>query len=441
LDISEVATIPKRRHQPPSRQARVVLAAIAGGVMGALGGAIIGASVSPPNGAVVGAALGALGLAISEGVAGALRQPGKTKSLAPRLLAGAFVGAVFGVLLTQVFGPMAPLALGLIVGALSGLFSFAVRRLALGVAASLLGGLGVLALPGGAHPAVLGAAVVLAYQAASAALFRDEPLEVVGERVHKSRVRFVVPFEANRQYVGADYFRDLARARGAGFKRNAPDIGIVESMDALRGPRFDPDKVDPLIREFYEHTSRFKLSIAPVWRRRMLPFYWLFKRYLAQPIGQANLPFDVAEAQRGIVSVIDTIDFEGDNLIDVRGWVRAFEDSGEPIYVGAYTTFRHEDIGYVSVGFPLPASNFTATLLPHNHDGSGFLLKSHGTGLPFPGHYLSVIEADELTVFKLPTFGEEIEVYVRDGQLRTDHRFYLGGLNFLTLYYTMDRAG
>jgi len=252
-------------------------------------------------------------------------------------------------------------------------------------------------------------------------------------------VRYVVPFEANSKYVGADFFKDLARERGGGFKRNAPDVGIVESMEALRGPRFDPSRVDPLIREFYEHTSRFTLSIVPVWRRRMKPLYWLFKRYLARPIGQANLPFDVEEAQRGVVSYIDTIDFECDDIIDLRGWVRAFEASGEAIYVGVYTTFRHEGVGYVSVGFPLPASNFTATLLPHNHNGKDFLLKSHGTGLPFPGHYVSVIEDDRLTVFRLPTFGEEIEVYVRDEQLRTDHRFYLGGLNFLTLYYTMTR--
>jgi uncharacterized membrane protein len=439
--MSEVATIPKRRRQPPSRQARAVLAAITGGLMGAVGGAIIGASVSPSNGALIGAVLGAMMLAISEGVTDALRQPGQTKPLAQRIFSGAFFGAVFGTLLTQVFGPIAPLALGLIVGALSGLFSFAVKRMALGIVVGLLGGLVASAIPGGAHPAVLGGAVVLVYRVMSAALFRGVPLEVMGERVPKSQVRYVVPFEANSQYVGADYFRDLARARGGGFKRNAPGIGIVESMGVLRGPRFDPDKVDPLIREFYEHTSRFKLSIVPVWRRRMLPLYWLFKRYLAQPIGQANLPFDVAEAQRGIVSYIDTIDFEGDDLIDVRGWVRVFEESGEAIYVGVYTTFRHEDIGYVSVGFPLPASNFTATLLPHNHDGGGFLLKSHGTRLPFPGHYVSVIEGDELTVFKLPTFGEEIEVYVRNGRLRTDHRFYLSGLDFLTLYYTIERTG
>jgi hypothetical protein len=37
----------------------------------------------------------------------------------------------------------------------------------------------------------------------------------------------------------------------------------------------------------------------------------------------------------------------------------------------------------------------------------------------------------------MPTFGEEIEVYVQDGQIKTDHRFYLGGFKFLTLFYSI----
>ena len=63
-----------------------------------------------------------------------------------------------------------------------------------------------------------------------------------------------------------------------------------------------------------------------------------------------------------MVSTIDTIDLDGDEEIDIRGWIRTFADSGKPIYVGIYTSFRHEDRGYVSVGFPIPSANFTATL-------------------------------------------------------------------------------
>ena len=122
----------------------------------------------------------------------------------------------------------------------------------------------------------------------------------------------------------------------------------------------------PLIREFYEHTSRFKLSIVPEWRPWMKPGYELFKRVVAEPLGQAAIPSNIEEAQRGMVSTIDTIDLDGDEEIDIRGWIRTFADSGKPIYVGIYTSFRHEDRGYVSVGFPIPSANFTATLLPRN---------------------------------------------------------------------------
>ena len=53
----------------------------------------------------------------------------------------------------------------------------------------------------------------------------------------------------------------------------------------------------------------------------------------------------------------------------VRGWIRSRADTGEPIYVGIYTTYRHEGRGYVSVGFPLPQASFTATLLPQGPAG------------------------------------------------------------------------
>ena len=72
--------------------------------------------------------------------------------------------------------------------------------------------------------------------------------------------------------------------------------------------------------------------------------------------------------------------------------------------------------------------------------GRHFLLKSRNTGLDYPGHYLSTNEDGELTVLALPSFNEEIEVYLADGWLRTDHRFYLGDQIFLTLYYTIQRA-
>jgi hypothetical protein len=46
-----------------------------------------------------------------------------------------------------------------------------------------------------------------------------------------------------------------------------------------------------------------------------------------------------------------------------------------------------------------------------------------------------------LTVIKLLYFQEQIFVYVVDGDLSTDHSFYLAGQRFLTLHYEIERLG
>jgi hypothetical protein len=42
-------------------------------------------------------------------------------------------------------------------------------------------------------------------------------------------------------------------------------------------------------------------------------------------------------------------------------------------------------------------------------------------------------------VLKLLSFQEEIHVFVADGELKTDHSFYLAAQRFLTLRYEIER--
>ena len=317
-------------------------------------------------------------------------------------------------------------------GALVGLLGVRPLKLVLGVAVGVVVGLLV------AEPALAAALVAVVYRLLAAFAYRRRPLvRIMAEQVPADELRYVVPFEARSRYVGADYVEQLAHVSGGTFRRNPPDVGILASLDSLAGPTFDAARVHPLIREFYEHTSRFKLSIVPEWRTWMKPAYELFKRVVAEPLGQAAIPSNIEEAQRGMVSTIDTISFDGE-AIDIRGWIRTFADSGKPIYVGIYTSFRHEDRGYVSVGFPIPSSNFTATLEPHNIDGDGLELSSRSS-LEFPGHYLSAVQDGSLTVLKLLAFHERIHVGVDDGELKTEHSFSLAGQRFLTLHYEIER--
>jgi len=312
--------------------------------------------------------------------------------------------------------------------------------------------------------AIVAAATMLTYRTVSALVFRDAQVSLLAERVPAEELPFVVPREARSRYVGTGYVRALAEELGGSYVEDAPDAGIVASLDELAGPDFDPGVVDPGVREFYEHTTRFRLDIVPEWRMWVRPGYLLYRTLVARPLGQANVPMNQRETQRGIRSRIDTITLpdtlpdtapgapphtapgtaphsrSDHDAVDVRGWIRSFTDTDEPIYVGIYTTYRDHERGYVSVGFPVPHGSFTATLLPRARPGGGLVLTSR-SDLNHPGHYLAYIdpESRELTALAVHGFAEELDVYVDGDELRAEHAFWVFGFPFLVLHYRMFR--
>jgi hypothetical protein len=96
-----------------------------------------------------------------------------------------------------------------------------------------------------------------------------------------------------------------------------------------------------------------------------------YRTLVARPLGQANVLMNQRETQRGIRSRIDTITRPDQDIGAVRGWIHSFTDTDELIYVGIYTTYRHDGRGYVSVGLPVPQGSFTATLQRQARDLCG----------------------------------------------------------------------
>ena len=125
----------------------------------------------------------------------------------------------------------------------------------------------------------------LAFRTLSAVVFRDPQVELLAEQVEAADLPFVVPLEARTGYVGTGYVRDLAAVLGGDYRADAPDVGIVASLDELAGPELDPAAVDPRVREFYEHTTRFTLDIVPKWRAWVRPGYLLYRTLVARPAG------------------------------------------------------------------------------------------------------------------------------------------------------------
>ena len=406
------------------------------GFSAAIGG-LAGASLAAHRGvkaAAGGALIGAVGLGASEAVARARQKEGEIPALWQRIAVSTAMAAPLGWVAGKVTGA-GPLVVGTATGTVAGAMGLRPQKVAMGPIVGAAVGQALAPAPA----AVVASSTVLAFRSLSALLFRDAQVSLLAERVSAADLPFVVPRPARSRYVGTGYVRDLAEELGAGYTADNPETGIVASLDALAGPEFDPAEVDPAVREFYEHTTRFALDIVPQWRMWVRPGYLLYRTAVARPLGQASIPMNQREAQRGIRSRIDTLTGV-DGTVSVRGWIRSFADDDEPIMVGIYTTYAHEGQGYVSVGFPVPEGSFTATLRPQSRSDRGLTLTSRVDDGQ-AGHYLTYVDpaADELTVLAVNGFEEQLDVFVEDGVLRAEHAFWVFGFPFLTLHYRIER--
>ncbi|GAA4724203.1 hypothetical protein [Phytohabitans rumicis] len=408
------------------------------GLIGALAGAAVTASWGT-RAALLGALAGAALLVASEAVARARQRPGEIPALWSRIVMSAALVAPLGWAAGWLTGA-GPVLVGVVTGAVVGLLGVRPHKVVLGPVLGAAIGWALSAGDWAAPAAIVSATTVVAFRTLSALIFRDPQVSLLAEEVDQEELPFVVPLESRTAYVGTGYVRELAEVLGGGYRADAPDVGIVADFDELAGPGFDPAAVDPRVREFYEHTTRFTLDIVPRWRLWVRPGYLLYRGLLARPLGQANVPMNQKETQRGVRSRIDTISPGQDGAVAVRGWIRSFADTDEPIYVGIYTTYRHAGRGYVSVGFPLPHASFTATLEPRPRPDGGLVLSSR-SDLDQPGHYLTYIDPDsrQLTTLAVHGFAEQLDVYVAGGELRAEHAFWVFGLPFLVLDYTIRR--
>jgi hypothetical protein len=413
-------------------------------VIGALAGAALTGHRSR-QAAILGTIAGAAGLAAVDAAARARQRPGEIPALWSRIITSGAMAAPAGWLAQRLTGA-GPLPVAAIAGSAAGALGLRPQKVLLGPVVGAAVGLGFSAARQAGHSAGSGQAGALAaatavtgYRVTAAVLFRDPQVSLLAERVRPAEVPFVVPLASQTRYVGTGYVRSLAAVLGGVYTPDVADIGIVASLDALAGPSFSPDSVDPLVREFYEHTTRFALDIVPQWRLWVRPGYLLYRTLLARPLGQANVPMSQREAQHGVRSRIDTIT-GADGAVSVRGWIRSDASTGTPIYVGIYTTYRHAGRGYVSVGFPLPQASFTATLVPSLRSDGGMILDSRSP-LDQPGHYLTLIDqpTGELTTAAVRGFAERLEVYCSADELRAEHSFWVFGFPFLVLHYRIHR--
>ncbi|HVM44429.1 MAG TPA: YndJ family transporter, partial [Candidatus Thermoplasmatota archaeon] len=219
-----------------------------------------------------------------------------------------------------------------------------------------------------------------------------------------------IPFSAlrSRGRTGPDFFERT----GASEARPTPPTGLVDDLAAYRRADFDPERVAPAVRAFYERTQEHALLVVPRWNRLFRPLGRLYGLY-ALAVGQMCFPMEEAASGRRVRSIVVAVRADVDGRQNVRAWVRTYEDTGEPAYVAAYATHEERGQTYMNIAFPFPGWNLTSILrLEHLGEG-GVLLTSRATPTTWGDQGVYVVGRRGRV--RLP-INETIRVWTKDGR-------------------------
>lgn len=278
-----------------------------------------------------------------------------------------------------------------------------------------------------------------AMSAAAAAGIRQW-IRLSGRRIIRKNAAWLDCPMGPRGRIGAEFYSYLAEREHLEI-RPSPDAGLIPDFDALKGAGFDPAKVRPEIRDFYERTSRYRLD---AWSEAAVStrfFLWGLTRAVSRQMDQLNFPVSSLELAGGMTSeVIPMVDADGQ--LRYTGWLRRMVATERVIYTGLYSIQR--PAAYpdpcVKVSFPLPLGSSTVFLRPEAQPDGSFKLISSGSRFGDPGFYRMVeVDSDHWRVRFLSTLREVFHVYVdKQDTLRTEHLVRFVGFAPLRLHYRME---
>jgi hypothetical protein len=267
-------------------------------------------------------------------------------------------------------------------------------------------------------------------------------VRVTGRRVRKDEAPWLNCPMGPRGQIGVEFYATLAEREQLSIEKSS-DAGLVPDFGVFARDGFDPSQVRKDVRDFYEHTARFRLeawSEAPILTRF---FLWGLTRFVSRQMEQLNFPVSSLELAGGMSSeVLSMVDSQGRRVY--TGWSRCLVKSKQVIYTGLYSTERPggDGVPCVKVSFPLPLGSATVFLRPDVDADGSFRLVSAGRRFGDPGFYRMVeIDENHWKVRYIRTLREFFHVYVDDqGTLRTDHVVKFLGLTALRLHYRLEET-
>lgn len=240
--------------------------------------------------------------------------------------------------------------------------------------------------------------------------------------------------------VGDTWLATAAARLDGQLVAEGPASGLLASMSALDGPGFSANDLDHRIRDFYEHTARWRMEVWTSWSPVFWPGGELVSRLFGKRVQQFALPMRPLEVAHGIDSRLSIIADDAGHQLGAA-WLRTLCATGDYVFSGLYSvrSLPGADRPSVHVAFPLESGNVQVFLRPYAEDGA-LVLASPRTPFGGDGAYVVVEDRGRTFAARVPVH-ESFRVYVdSSGVLRTDHVLQLWNTTAVRLHYKLELA-
>ncbi|TWF94081.1 hypothetical protein FHU35_14363 [Saccharopolyspora dendranthemae] len=235
--------------------------------------------------------------------------------------------------------------------------------------------------------------------------------------------------------VGDAWVRTATTSGGG---ETASPSGLLADMSQLDGPSFRVADLRPEIRDFYEHTSRWRMEVWTQWNPVFQPGGELISRLFGRRVQQLALPTRPLDVAHGMDSKVVPIIGAGGGQ-EAAAWIRTLRSTGEYVYSGCYTTrtLPGARSPSVHVAFPLESGNVQVFLQPVALPGGELELRSPAGTFGQNGAYVVVESGGRSFAARIPIH-ETFHLYVDDeGSVRTDHTLALRSAQVVRLHYKL----
>jgi hypothetical protein len=220
------------------------------------------------------------------------------------------------------------------------------------------------------------------------------------------------------------------------------DAGLLADMAQLDGPGFAAADLRPEVRDFYEHTARWRLDVRTRWNPLFRPAGELVSRLFGRRVHQLALPTRPIDVVHGMDSRVVPI-LGADGRQHAAAWLRTLRSTGEYVYSGCYTARLLPGSAQpsVHVAFPLEEGNVQVFLRPSVSPGGALRLHSGAGAFGEDGAYVVVDAGGRAYAARVP-LRETFRVHVdAEGVLRAGHVLRLWSAEAVRLHYRLTRSG